>query len=245
MQSSKFVSCTRDEQCPQFKDMFRRLCLAEMESFRALPLPPPPPTRHKHALFLEFRPLPHVEALLRNAMHKLGPSWAHTVICGPDNVACMRQLAPPGVQIICLDGTEKMTVARYNLLLTSAAFWERMEGEHLLLHQEDSFIFRSSDMEQFLSYDYVGAPWPNHEVGNGGFSLRRRSAMVRLCRLEPPTTDAEDLHFCHLMAKHIFLAPWEVAQTFSVENEPFDQAIAGHQWWWAYPDRWADMVHEQ
>ena len=227
-----------------FKELFRQLCMADMPTFRRLPLHAPPPTRDRHALFLEFRPLPHVEAVVRNAMHRLGPRWAHTIICGPDNVDMMRALAPPGVDVCCLPHARGMTLPRYNELLTSARFWEGLEGEHLLLHQEDSFIFRSSDLEPFLAYDYVGAPWRNGRVGNGGFSLRRRSAMLRLCRASAPTRHAEDLHFDQLLRAHgARVAPLEVARQFAMENVPHDDAIAGHQWWWAHrPAHWADLV---
>lgn len=228
-----------------FKALFRELCLADMPIFRRLPLPDPPSTRTRHALLLEFRPLPHVEAIVRNAMFRLGPSWAHTIVCGPDNADMMRALAPPGVQVLCLAHARDMTLPRYNELLTSAAFWEGLDGEHLLVHQEDSFIFRSSDLTAFLGYDYVGAPWRDGRVGNGGFSLRRRSAMIRLCRAAGVCTRCpEDLHFDALMRAHgARVAPLEVARRFAMENVPHDAAIAGHQWWWAHrPSRWAELV---
>lgn len=53
---------------------------------------------------------------------------------------------------------------------------------HMLLVQWDSGIVCPARWSsQFLSYDYVGAPWgwhsDQHEVGNGGFSLRSRRLM--------------------------------------------------------------------
>ena len=230
-----------------FKALFRRLCAAEAARVRALPVPAPPPSKRRHALLMEFRALPHVEVVLRHAMRQLGPTWAHTIVCGPDNESCMRALAPPGVDVLCLPRCRNMTLAAYNRLLTSVAFWQAIEGENILIHQEDSFMFKADNLERFLSYDYVGAPWHNGQVGNGGFSLRKRSAMLRLCRAHPPVHVPEDLHFHRLFRLHkSHVAPWSVARQFAVENVAFNDAVAGHQWWWAYrtSDTWARMVWE-
>lgn len=59
---------------------------------------------------------------------------------------------------------------------------------HCLIVQWDGFVLDSSRWEpEFLSFDYIGAPWPQfrdaHVVGNGGFSLRS-SRLLRACRDE-------------------------------------------------------------
>jgi len=48
----------------------------------------------------------------------------------------------------------------------------------VLLMQDDTFIFKEN-IQEFLSYDLIGAPWRfsmvegyDVKVGNGGFSLR-------------------------------------------------------------------------
>jgi hypothetical protein len=47
----------------------------------------------------------------------------------------------------------------------------------------NSCIFKSN-VDDFLQWDYIGAPWPKHKndtpngVGNGGFSLRTRQCML-------------------------------------------------------------------
>lgn len=65
-------------------------------------------------------------------------------------------------------------------------YWYRLppyiETSHALIVQWDSGIVCPAQWnEEFLEYDYIGAPWgwhgDAHEVGNGGFSLRSRRLM--------------------------------------------------------------------
>ncbi len=60
-----------------------------------------------------------------------------------------------------------------NLLLTSALFWQQVQGEKLLYFQSDSVICSNSSytLRDFLEYDFIGAPWPDGGCCNGGFSL--------------------------------------------------------------------------
>ena len=75
------------------------------------------------------------------------------------------------------------TINTYNNLLLSPLFWESLHGDKILIYQEDSILFHS-DINKFLKYDYIGAPWPKKQVdnskfvGNGGFSLRTRNLMI-------------------------------------------------------------------
>ena len=78
---------------------------------------------------------------------------------------------------------DNLTTSTYSVLLASTDFWNKLTGDKILLYQEDTCIFKSN-IEDFLDYDYVGAPWPKEQndnsllVGNGGFSLRSKKAMI-------------------------------------------------------------------
>jgi hypothetical protein len=53
---------------------------------------------------------------------------------------------------------------------------------HCLLVQWDGFVIDARQWDdEFLRFDYIGAPWPqfgdSHSVGNGGFSLRSRKLL--------------------------------------------------------------------
>lgn len=97
---------------------------------------------------------------------------------------------------------------------------------HVLVVQWDGFVVNPDSWEDdFLSYDYVGAPWSDrrHAVGNGGFSLRSRKLVDAL--QDPRITELcpEDFaicdHYYDLLVKDygIRFAPLEVASRFSCE----------------------------
>ena len=47
--------------------------------------------------------------------------------------------------------------------------------DYALVIQWDGYVVDSSKWtDEFLKYDYIGAPWSNGLVGNGGFSLRSK-----------------------------------------------------------------------
>lgn len=104
---------------------------------------------------------------------------------------------------------------------------------HILLIQYDGFVLNSSAWRpDFLTYDYIGAPWPwhqTHQVGNGGFSLRSIRLMRHLAaHVSDYPLDAnypEDAVLCRLYRNALEhrgfrFAPVSVASQFSFEREP-------------------------
>ena len=94
-----------------------------------------------------------------------------------------------------------MNEPMYNGLLTNKSFWETLptDAEHLLIFQTDTILLKG-DLTPFLDYDFVGAMWKdNHPHGaNGGLSLRKRSAMIRVCsymKFDPKIHGNEDGYF--------------------------------------------------
>lgn len=96
-------------------------------------------------------------------------------------------------KVITFDKLFFESIAGYNRLLMQVAFYKAFsEYEYLLICQLDVFVF-SDMLEHFtqLGYDYIGAPWfesfgstTNDNkilgVGNGGFSLRKVSSVLRI-----------------------------------------------------------------
>lgn len=111
--------------------------------------------------------------------------------------------------------------------------------EFTLVVQNDGYVLRPEKWEEeFLNYDYIGAPWPpnvhftnkgvNVRVGNGGFSLRSKKLLNILNELNLPFTDNgtgyihEDGLLCNyyrheLEDAGIKFAPVDVASKFSHE----------------------------
>lgn len=92
--------------------------------------------------------------------------------------------------------------------------------------------------DDWLQYDYIGAPWPWHKdrlnVGNGGFSLRSK-ALHRFLTNNPsefPLTHPEDDALCRLyrpkLERFFKWAPEEVAAQFSLEHGPMRRTFGFH-----------------
>ena len=69
---------------------------------------------------------------------------------------------------------------------------KHIDTEYCLLVQSDGFIINTDYWtDEFLQYDYIGAPWPHHDhaVGNGGFCLRSKKFLQASSKLKY-TSDA-------------------------------------------------------
>ncbi len=96
------------------------------------------------------------------------------------------------------------SVASYSRLLLSPDFYRRFDRfELMLIHQLDALVLedRLGDWLD-MPWDYVGAPWlvdkrdPSRgfsRVGNGGFSLRRVDACLRVLEKGRPPSPLADL----------------------------------------------------
>jgi hypothetical protein len=80
------------------------------------------------------------------------------------------------------------------LKISPLLYWKFRRYDYILFYELDAFVFRDElDMWCQAGYDYIGAPWfhgfntSSNEslflgVGNGGFSLRRTRAALRVLR---------------------------------------------------------------
>ena len=78
-----------------------------------------------------------------------------------------------------------------------------IRSTHCLVVQWDGFILDADCWDpDFLTYDYIGAPWPqfddDHAVGNGGFSLRSLKLLEACGDPSFPTSHPEDLAICRV-----------------------------------------------
>ncbi len=100
---------------------------------------------------------------------------------------------------------------------------------HVLLTQWDGFVLDASAwQDEFLAWDYIGAPWPDQPderaVGNGGFSLRSRRCLVagQDPALQPFHPEDQALCVTHrerMESVHgLRFAPRVLAQQFAFEN---------------------------
>lgn len=124
-------------------------------------------------------------------------------------------------------------ISGYNQLMLSKEFYQRFERyEYILVYQLDAFVF-SDRLQHFceLGYDYIGAPWLQGyryitglerrylHVGNGGFSLRKISAFLRILNEETVKGADEPEDIFWASRKRLKIAPVETAVSFSFEAQ--------------------------
>lgn len=145
------------------------------------------------------------------------------------------------------DDTFFQSTETYSKLLLSIEFYQRfLAYDFLLIYQLDAFVF-SDRLEEFcdLNYDYIGAPVPRicwqflkKRIGNGGFSLRKISNVIRLLKekekilfkaqYELPLVRYNRLFldedqffaYCSTLPELNFITPSiEIAKQFSIEYD--------------------------
>ena len=96
---------------------------------------------------------------------------------------------PPGVEFEKFNDFENISYKEFSYYCIYKLI-EHVDTEYMLMIHPDGFVINpSSWTDEFLEWDYLGAPWPvlnnafidpfgNHQrVGNGGFTLRSRKLL--------------------------------------------------------------------
>ena len=269
---SKFISIygtNREETFKNPKLEFRYFCFRYLSYIRSLDLPEIYKNLEYEAVLVEYRCFPHVEFIIRNNINKLGSKWSHTIVCGNLNYSFMLDICgkiSKNIKVIKTnyDGLNQST---YSKFLASLDFWSLLIGEKILIYQEDSIIFKTN-IEDFLAFDYIGAPWPLEQndnakgVGNGGFSLRTKKCMINVINqiaIEETyysvstknfmiknnmTVLPEDVYF----SKNIIdfnigkVADFKTAFNFSTESIVNVSSFGGHNFWISDPN-WKNRLY--
>ena len=127
---------------------------------------------------------------------------------------------------------------RYGELMNKADFYKYFNNkgyEYMLVYQPDCWVFKN-ELQAWCDkgYDYVGAPFfikwfadRNLFVGNGGFSLRRLSAMIdyttKFSGKGLPHDGTDDGFFAANFDKSLKIPTKEEAALFSLETFPREQ----------------------
>ena len=121
----------------------------------------------------------------------------------------------------------------YSNLLELEEFYNEFDNyEYMLIYQTDAWVFRD-ELEYWINkgYDYIGAPFflaslmaENKFVGNGGFSLRKISAIKKYIRENKDKRFiemmGEDTYFCNNYNNILNIASKDEASQFSLEMYP-------------------------
>lgn len=120
----------------------------------------------------------------------------------PADAILFTDVSPPaGVAGLRFVKTEEMEDRRAYSRFMLKGLARHVETDFALCVQWDGYILDARNWsEDFLSVDYVGAPWPQfsdgHDVGNGGFSLRSRRLLQACTDQRIGEHEAEDIAIC-------------------------------------------------
>ena len=163
-------------------------------------------------------------------------------------------MAEADAEVIYFARTDFSSIASYNRLLTSQRFYRKFTAyEYMLLYQLDAYVFEDR-LEEWCrkGFDYIGAPAfhaegyeclqaaesdryrsaldTNRLVYNGGLSLRKIKAMLRLLNVHntiyPSWKGNEDMLFSLASTRLIPFKPliklpdWSTALDFAFEKSP-------------------------
>jgi hypothetical protein len=208
------------------------------------------------AIIVEPRKHKALEFVLRNACECLSNDWGIVLFHGTKNIDYSKTIVDTlnttfhnriSTVNLEVDNLDQMEYSK--LFATKSILYDFIPTELFLVFQTDSMIFKEYTflLEEFLEYDYVGSPWlitayvPTkecHFIGNGGFSLRRKSKMLEIIEhTDWNTIDSfiykmEDIFFSKYNPSIPLEKPNHLkARTFCVDEVFSDVSFACHKPW--------------
>lgn len=184
------------------------------------------------AVIVECRPLPYLITVIKTVMYYLGEEWSLQIFHGLEHEDELKgEMKKWGSIHFENMGVNNISKIEYNNLLKSPEFWKKVKGEKVLIFQSDAILLRKG-IEEFLDYDYIGAPWlkpkENSYVGNGGLSLRTKDVMLKIAEEHTDDNDPqEDIFFIKYLNGYN-VADIKTAMKFSVEDVYFPNPLGLH-----------------
>lgn len=190
------------------------------------------------AVIVEPRKHKALSFVLENFLTNLSEEWDIIIMHGNKNEEYVddimeKSLSSFGNRITKVNlNVDNLTIDDYNKLLKSKEFYDKIPTEVFLIFQTDTVICDNDKdlINKFLEYDYVGAPWINGGVGNGGLSLRKKSKMLEIINKCPTDGRVEDVFFANSCID-IYKPSFDEAKEFSVENVYNEKSFGVHKTW--------------
>lgn len=142
-----------------------------------------------------------------------------------DEVLLLTHLAPPSAPAHWrVERIPNLTIKEWNRFHMCSVPKKIHTAFAMSVHEDGFPISPELWSDDFMAYDYIGAPWPDGRVGNGGFCMESKKLLDLKLKLSIPVNLAypSDLCVCHLFRAQlerqgIRFAPTEVALRFSTE----------------------------
>lgn len=195
------------------------------------------------AIIIEPREHKALHYVLNNFLENLSDEWSIIIFHGKKNVEYVNNI------VSNLDEKYKHRILKlinlnvcnlnaetYSIILKSEDFYRDIPTDTFLIFQTDTIIVKENKhlLNDFLQYDYVGAPWRGcNLVGNGGLSIRKKSKMLEIIRKKGYVVENEDTYFSLNIDSNIHynVPNGEIASKFSVETLYNDSPFGIHNCW--------------
>lgn len=213
-----------------------------------------------NAIIIEPRKHKAIEFVLTNVCECLSNEWGIIFFHGDNNEEYVKNIINSNNLLKSRINTININIDNLDLIeysklfATKSVIYDYITAEIFLVFQTDSMIFKKNKelIYDFLNYDYVGSPWlitnylPTKNasyIGNGGFSLRRKSKMLEIIEnVKWNRTNVfseiyydniyEDLYFSTNYDSIIINKPeYKKTMTFCVDEVFNDITFACHKPW--------------
>lgn len=202
------------------------------------------------AIIIEPRKHKALEFVLNNICECLSSDWKIILFHGINNIEYIIEIVEKlnkiyenRIQYINLN-IENLDLIEYSRLLCDKyIIYDNIKTELFLVFQTDSMIMKKNSelIDCFLEYDYIGSPWlianyiPTKEcdfIGNGGFSLRKKSKMIEIIEKIECVNKYEDLYFSrNYLNIKVNKPEYTKACTFCVDEVFSELTFACHKPW--------------
>lgn len=179
------------------------------------------------AIIIEPRCHAALSFVLNNFFENLSDDWGIVICHGYNNKNFLENILDNEsvayknkmVKLVNLN-IDNLDIRTYNELLKNKSFYDIIDTETFLIFQTDSLIIKENKhlINDFLEYHYVGAPWTNGKVGNGGLSLRKKSKMLEIIDKVNFDYQNEDMFFSQQDKVDMYVPNFHKAKNFSVET---------------------------
>jgi hypothetical protein len=182
-----------------------------------------------NCIIIEPRNHIHLKKIIYQFAKILGHKFQLQIFHGLNNIKLIEDIKNIIINVKCFNlNIDNLSINDYSKIIKSENFWNIVEGEHILIFQTDTFIFKNLP-RSFFNFDYIGAPWNNLNnisntyIGNGGLSLRKKSSMLNIIKKYKHNKDyntlPEDVFFVkYLKINKNVLPSVIISKEFCVEN---------------------------
>ena len=210
------------------------------------------------AIIVESRLHPALELVMCNFERNLPQDWKFLIIHSQSNKELIEKILRKNSlqrhQTILYP--EHITHHIYNQMFFEKSFYGQIDTEHFLIFQPDTLLrdnYSKQKINEYLQYDYVGAPWRHtHNVGNGGLSLRKKSKMLEVLKTAKKEKkdyrlQMEDQIFSNFFNLNVDIKKpsFEEAKNFSVETCFSENSLGLHKAWLYMDKDQMSLLHKQ